>query len=106
MVLVDPANVRVRRGSPLMTEVGKVLRKCFVVLDEVRNRKVQCRPAFPFRARVVNGPAGLGPLNKEWLSEEIQLTQQDVVSPALRAGVNQRARPIRCGSRASRASHY
>ncbi len=58
-----------------MTEVREVFSEGVVVLDEVRNGQVERRSAFPFRTRIVNGPAAGCSLNEERPSEEIQLAQ-------------------------------
>ena len=80
--LVDPAYLRVRWRGPLMTEVGQVIGECVVVLDDVRNWQVERRPAFPFRPRMVNGPAAGCSLNEERPSDEIQFPQRHNASPA------------------------
>ena len=58
-----------------MAEVGEVFGKGVVVFDEVGNWQVQRRSAFPFRPRIVDGPAAGCSLNDERPSEEIQFAQ-------------------------------
>ncbi len=85
-----------------MAEVCEVLGEGVVILDEVRYWQVQPRAAFPFRPRIVNGPAAGGRSTRKGLPKRSSWRNDTMTRlPSASSSATKRLGPERVDSESS-----